>query len=132
MEKNVDKYLKENVDIEKLAYDITAYMSKDIKPQWSTATTSWTQYTIQARNVYNDIVEFFKQPVYPHLNEEEKTILKSLDSRYVTITKSKDNDLIIIDAVNIRTKHLGGLKPSMFHCIKQDELYSIQELLKGK
>lgn len=79
-----------------------------------------------------DLMEFLKEPARPYLNEAEKTILKSLDSKYTTITRSKDNDLVVIDAVNICTKYLGGLKPSMFHCIKQDELYNIQELLKGK
>ena len=78
---NKDKYLKNNVSAEELAREIVKYYFRTSTPI----------------NLESTIREFFNKEATPTLTEDERVILKNIDTRrYPTIKRTKIGEIIVI------------------------------------
>ena len=62
-----EKYLKDGIDINKFAYELTAKISR------------WDDLSYYSKGIEEDILEFFNERAKPTLTEDERVILRNID-----------------------------------------------------
>lgn len=115
---NAEKYLKDGVDIGQLAREITEL-------NWSNDDC-----------LEDNITMYFRQKVKPTLTEDEKVILRNIDTKYKYIGRNGKPSHIYLNDFQYYSD-IQGYYPApffdhLFQSIKNGEEYLIEELLKGE
>ena len=76
---NAEKYLKDGVTIKEFAVEITKQISK------------WDELSYYSNNIENDIIDFLSTEAKPTLTEDERVILKNMDTKNYTHLYRTDN-----------------------------------------
>lgn len=111
--KNKDKFLREGVSVEELAEAIYKY------------------YFDSDEKLVDSIKLFFNEPIKPTLTEDEKVILKNIETGFTHISRDY-GDLFITVGKDTKDNECIGMQQynHLFGFIKNGEEYSIEELLK--
>ena len=86
---NKDKYLKDNVSVEKLANEFQ---------KWCIANNN-----IETQTYYNEMVGFLNEHITPTLTEDERVILRNIAPLYKTIERDSDQDILVFSKDGINT-----------------------------
>ena len=85
---NAEKYLKDEVNVEEFVNELQKYYSNYIDKKGYSGVQDLNKYIV---------IDFFNAPVQPTLIEDERVILRNIDTRlYPTIKRTKMGEIIVI------------------------------------
>jgi len=114
---NAEKYLKDEVNILEL---------------WE----NFSDYYYKNKDKESDVAKAFKfffcEQATPTLTEDERVILRNIDTKFYKIGRTDDNIIYFIfeEITGKEAKYYANVFDNIFQFIKNGEEYSIEELLK--
>jgi hypothetical protein len=115
---NAEKFLKDGVDVKQFAEMIdTAYVKADKYADVCESTINW-----------------LKQPAKPTLTEDEKAILRNIDTKMWNTILRENGEITFAYKLSKGYRSLGRCEwfSHLFQFIKNGEEYPIEKLLKGE
>lgn len=120
---NAEKYLKEEINVDELIEEIVDYIDKKYKEEYE-----WF-HSVPLFRYLNDFFNIdLNKTIKPELTEDEKVILRNIPKEYTTIRRNKWYEIEFVRDNEMYRQSM--LLSHLFKFIKEDEEYSIKELLK--